>query len=49
MIERIPNNELRSKVMTAQEAAQIFKDQMIVGSSGFYPWWRLEGSLESTC
>lgn len=35
MIERIPNNELRSKVMTAQEAAQIFTDQMIVGSSGF--------------
>ena len=33
--ERIKLERLHSKVMSAQEAAQFFEDDMVVGSSGF--------------
>ncbi|RKD33878.1 acetyl-CoA hydrolase/transferase family protein [Thermohalobacter berrensis] len=35
--ERIRCSRLKDKIMTAEEAAEIFKDGMIVGTSGFTP------------
>src|SRR5690606_28582217 len=34
-LQRIKVESLRDKVMTAEQAAQLFKDKMVVASSGF--------------
>ncbi|WP_313385646.1 succinate CoA transferase [Chishuiella sp.] len=35
MLERVKNADLHSKIMTAEESASFFENNMIVGSSGF--------------